>query len=232
MSLVTTYPDVTVKPHWLRSGWWDFLQEFWDDLADDGRLTDLEYDTPSPDGRPDTGSLGVVATLAPGATQRFPFWITWYFPNRRNSWKGEDVSENADLGAPVHAGGAKRFVRNHYATRFDDAWAVATLCRQRMAASGSGHAPFSRGVLRQHAPALRPRCGLRQHRARCAATPVSGWKTGASTAGKAASTMRAAAPEPARTSGAMPIRPPSCSRRWNARCAGSSLRSKPSRMAT
>ncbi len=66
MSLVTTYPDVTVKPYWLRSGWWDFLQEFWDDLADDGRLTDLEYESPSPDGRPDTGSLGVVATLAAG----------------------------------------------------------------------------------------------------------------------------------------------------------------------
>ena len=115
VSLVTTYPEVTVKPCWLRSGWWDFLQEFWDDLTTDGRLTDLKYGTPSPDGRPDTGSLGVIATLAPGATQRFPFWITWYFPNRRNSWRSESQTQNA-----------ARIVRNHYATHFEDAWEVAS----------------------------------------------------------------------------------------------------------
>ena len=116
MGLVTTHPNVTVKPQWLRSGWWDFLQEFWDDLGDDGLLTDLGYDIASPDGRPDTGSLGVVDTLPPGETRRFQFWITWHFPNRPNSWHGPQAVRE----------GASRTIRNHYATRFADAWEVAT----------------------------------------------------------------------------------------------------------
>ncbi len=112
VSLITTHPHVTVKPNWLRSGWWDFLQEFWDDLAEDGRLTDLGDETPSPDGKPDTGSLGLIDALPPGESRRYPFWITWHFPNRRNSWNAP-----SDQSAPI--------VRNHYAARFADAWAVA-----------------------------------------------------------------------------------------------------------
>lgn len=116
MGLVTTHENVTVKPQWLRSGWWDFLQEFWDDLANDGLLTDLNYEVESPDGRPDTGSLGIVDTLQPGETRAYPFWITWHFPNRHNSWHGPQTVKP----------GAKPTIRNHYATRFADAWEVAT----------------------------------------------------------------------------------------------------------
>lgn len=112
-ALVTNHKNVTIKPQWLRSGWWDFLQEFWDDLAEDGLMTDLGYDEPSPDGRPDTGSVGVLDTLPPGETRRFQFWITWYFPNRRETWHGERSSETAPI------------VRNHYTNRFGDAWAAA-----------------------------------------------------------------------------------------------------------
>lgn len=115
LGLVTSHPNVTVKKHWLRSGWWDFLQEFWDDLGDDGLLTDLGYDAPSPDGRPDTGSLGVVDTLSPGETRSYQFWLTWFFPNRHNSWHGPQAVRQ----------GAAPTIRNHYATRFADAWEVA-----------------------------------------------------------------------------------------------------------
>ncbi len=115
MGLVTTHDNVTVKPQWLRSGWWDFLQEFWDDLADDGLLTDLEYDLESPDGRPDSSSLGIVDTLQPGETRSYQFWITWHFPNRHNSWHGPQAV----------APGAKPTIRNHYAAQFGDAWDVA-----------------------------------------------------------------------------------------------------------
>ncbi len=115
MALVTTHPNVTVKPHWLRSGWWDFLQEFWDDLSSDGVLTDLGYDGASPDGRPDTGSVGVIDELAPGESRSYPFWIAWHFPNRHNSWHGPQA---------VRAGAAPT-IRNHYAVRFNDAWDVA-----------------------------------------------------------------------------------------------------------
>lgn len=109
MSLVTDHPQVTVKTAWLRAGWYDFLREFWDDFVEDGLLTDLGYDAPAADRRPDTGSLGVVDTLEPGATRTYRFVLTWYFPNRLNSWQRT----------------SDRITRNHYATRFDDAWAVA-----------------------------------------------------------------------------------------------------------
>ncbi|MCC6804062.1 MAG: hypothetical protein IT319_14365 [Anaerolineae bacterium] len=126
VSLVTTHPDVTVKPYWLRSGWWDFLQEFWDDLTDDGLLTDLQYDEPSPDSRPDTGSLGALAELAPGEARSFRFVLSWYFPNRRNSWRTERQIENAisERNSTV-SGTSPVIVRNHYAARFGDSWAAA-----------------------------------------------------------------------------------------------------------
>lgn len=130
VSLVTTHADVTVKPAWLRSGWWDFLQEFWDDLADDGLLNDLHYDEPSPDRRPDTGSLGVRAELQPGESQSFRFVLSWYFPNRRNSWRSESQIENAiserqSTPGSMAGGTIPRIVRNHYAARFGDSWAAA-----------------------------------------------------------------------------------------------------------
>ena len=114
MALVTNHENVTIKPQWLRSGWWDFLQDFWDDLADDGLLTDLNYDAVSPDGRPDTGSVGVLDILQPGETRRYQFWLTWYFPNRGHGWHGRNTE---DTGEPP--------TRNHYAARFTDAWDVA-----------------------------------------------------------------------------------------------------------
>jgi non-lysosomal glucosylceramidase len=110
LALTTTHPQVTVKPAWLRGAWYDFLQEFWDDLAADGRLNDLGYDTPSEKGRSDTGSLGLVDTLAPGESRAYRFWLTWHFPNRTNSWA------NRPDAPPAH---------NHYAVRFRDAWEVA-----------------------------------------------------------------------------------------------------------
>ena len=115
MGLMTTCENVTVKPQWLRGGWWDFLQEFWDDLADDGLFSDLGYPLESPGGRSDSSSLGVVDTLQPGETRSYPFWITWHFPNRHNSWHGPQTV----------APGAKPTIRNHYAVQFADAWDVA-----------------------------------------------------------------------------------------------------------
>lgn len=109
MSLASDHPQITVKPAWLRGAWYDYLREFWDDLVDDGLLTDLGYEMPSGDQRPDTGSLGLVDTLKPGSTKTYRFVLTWYFPNRVNSWKGS----------------TEKIARNHYATRFGDAWEVA-----------------------------------------------------------------------------------------------------------
>jgi non-lysosomal glucosylceramidase len=126
MSLVTDHPNITVKPAWLRGEWWDFLQDFWDDFVDDGLLDDLKYQTPSRNRKPDTGSLGLVATLAPGEQQSFRFVLTWYFPNRQNTWMTTNMENFVfDHDSAPDAKNTK-IIRNHYATRFADAWDVAT----------------------------------------------------------------------------------------------------------
>ena len=109
LALATAHPRVTVKPVWLRGAWFDFLQEFWDDLGD-GLLTDLGIADPTAPGEVDTGSLGLLADLAPGETQDFRFLLAWSFPNRAANWV-------PDASGPI--------TRNHYAVHFDDAWAVA-----------------------------------------------------------------------------------------------------------
>jgi non-lysosomal glucosylceramidase len=130
VSLVTTHPNVTVKPAWRRGSWWDFLREFWDDFAEDGLLNDLGYNEPAADSKPDTGSLGVVDTVAAGASQSYTFIISWYFPNRKNTWSNRPGHSLALFSDAPEDSPAARYnnaptVRNHYTTRFTDAWDVA-----------------------------------------------------------------------------------------------------------
>ena len=108
MSLTTDHQNLTVKPVWRRGGWFDFLREFWDDFSD-GRLTDLNYTDLPADGRPDTASLGLVDTLQAGESKSYRFVLSWYFPNRMASWQRT----------------SDKTIRNHYATRFENAWDVA-----------------------------------------------------------------------------------------------------------
>jgi uncharacterized protein (DUF608 family) len=108
MSLTTNHQNLTVKPVWRRGGWFDFLRDFWDDFSD-GHLTDLHYTDLPADGRPDTASLGLVDTLQAGESKSYRFVLSWYFPNRMASWERKST----------------KTVRNHYATRFENAWDVA-----------------------------------------------------------------------------------------------------------
>ena len=109
VSLVTDHSNVSVKPTWQRGAWFDFLREFWNDFASDGLLDALDYKVLPEHGNPDTGSLCLVDKLEPSEEKTYRFILSWYFPNRLNSW--ERSSEN--------------IIRNHYATRFDNAWSVA-----------------------------------------------------------------------------------------------------------
>lgn len=145
MSLVTTHGNVTVKPAWLRSGWWDFLQEFWDDLAEDGLLTDLGYTEASPDQRPDTGSVGALAELAPGAEQRVQFVLTWHFPNRLNSWKNPAQID-------LNAADAPRIVRTQYAAQFSDAWAAAAYVIREQARLEAASRKFHQAMFESSLP--------------------------------------------------------------------------------
>jgi non-lysosomal glucosylceramidase len=109
MVLATDHGHVTAKRAWLRGAWWDYLQEFWDDLSDDGLLTDLGYAEASGARQSDTGSLGLLDELPPGETRSYRFVLAWHFPNRPDSWKNEE--------APL--------ARVRYAARFASAWETA-----------------------------------------------------------------------------------------------------------
>ncbi|WP_034594047.1 GH116 family glycosyl-hydrolase [Hamadaea tsunoensis] len=127
--LATTDDSTTAKPQWLSGFWQDGVQVFWDDLRADGRLdpeTAFSLDQPPyPDWftRLRVGSLAVAHRLAPGATQAFEFLLTWHFPNRRRAWQGNINLDNTNKDLVV---------RNHYATAYEDAWAVARQLRVRL----------------------------------------------------------------------------------------------------
>ena len=92
MSLMTRAERVTKKPEWVRSFVGVGADLFWRDFAAGGLLDEAD-EVPELDevleGRvPNrtTGSLGIVADLAPGKTRNFEFVLAWSFPNRANSW--------------------------------------------------------------------------------------------------------------------------------------------------
>ncbi|QGQ94880.1 hypothetical protein EHS13_08315 [Paenibacillus psychroresistens] len=114
LSFTTTNRDVTYKRAWLRGDWFDYLQNFWDDFSEDGRLTDLGYEEPSAEGNNDTGSLAVHEQLLPGESRSFQFMVAWYFPNRMNGWN--DFFNNIQKAGNAH---------NRYAARFNSSWEVS-----------------------------------------------------------------------------------------------------------
>ena len=115
LAVLTPHPDVTFLRRWERAGWWDDLQAFWDDFADDGRLPSdpgPAAGDPSPDGETDVGTLALRATVAPGASVALPFVLAWHVPNLTNTWNGEEAVRGKRLG-------------NAYGARFADAWDAA-----------------------------------------------------------------------------------------------------------
>lgn len=139
MALVSTHGDVTYKRAWRRGAWFDHLREFWRDLASDGRLDDLGYDDPAPDGTTDVGSLGVVDTIGPGETRTYRWVLAWHFPYRAPGWGGVGVRDGSYDGSEP--------ARAHYAVRYGDAWAVALDVLARLPeledASRAFHAAFA-----------------------------------------------------------------------------------------
>ncbi len=123
LAIATTWPEVTFSEHWERSGWFDDIQNFWDDLRADGRLPDLGEGTPSPTGETDVGSLGALVRVEPGARVEIPFVLTWHLPNLVNYWGPfETLPGQSVVGQRM---------RNWYTTQWPDAWAVAReVCAQ------------------------------------------------------------------------------------------------------
>jgi non-lysosomal glucosylceramidase len=120
MALVTTDAQPSCKALWLEGGWFDGVQDFWDDFTDDGALSPAStFDAQGSrihthQVRPAVGSVCVSKDLSPGGRDTFTFVIAWSFPNRLRAWYPGQVP----AGHPP-------VVRNHYAARFPDAWAAA-----------------------------------------------------------------------------------------------------------
>ena len=113
MALTTEWPDTTYKLRWERAGWWDDVQNFWDEFTHGrGELNCLPDESPSPEGQTDVGTLGLKVTLEPGQTATLPFVISWCFPNLHNTWNGEEAVKGKRLG-------------NWYSKQWKDAWQAA-----------------------------------------------------------------------------------------------------------
>ena len=117
LAIATPWRDVTFSEHWERSGWFDDLQNFWDDFRDDGRLPDASDPTPTPSGETDVGSLGLRVTLQPGASAELPLVLAWHLPNLVNYWGPLELADGESV--------IGKRMTNWYATQWPDAWAVA-----------------------------------------------------------------------------------------------------------
>jgi non-lysosomal glucosylceramidase len=101
---------------WPQGRWWNSPMLFWDAFSSGGELG------AEPEARNAVGVVLQRATIAPHQSQTFIFLLAWHFPNRTPEWCGWD--------APKDKGGTR--IGNHYATRFDDAWAAADYTAQHL----------------------------------------------------------------------------------------------------
>ncbi len=113
-TIALTTPDAgaAVSPSWKRIAWFNAHYALWNTFKATGKVArEPSYisNTPEP------GAVSIEKKIKPGETETFTFYITWHFPNFVKYWQGGDP-ENQD--------GKPRW-KNHYATRFDDAFDVA-----------------------------------------------------------------------------------------------------------
>lgn len=119
MSLITTNDNVSAKPNWSEGGWFDGLQDFWDDFKKDGKLDIIDYESFSRSEiqlqSPKVGSIAINNVLNPKEELTFEFIFTWYFPNRLKGWESDKKNCCSD-----------NIVKNYYTNLFSDSLDVAT----------------------------------------------------------------------------------------------------------
>jgi non-lysosomal glucosylceramidase len=125
LALMTEADNVTGKATWLTGGWWDGIQDFWDDFSADGKLEkeSVSQATMSefgPQFKLRVGSLGICHRLKPGEEGVFEFVLTWHFPNRVKSWDEDSTSYDS------HPQDKGNIEHNYYSTQFSDAWDTGT----------------------------------------------------------------------------------------------------------
>lgn len=148
--LATADDSVTAIPQWPVNFWQDGVQLFWDEFRQNGTLTASDVFTFEDEAatarlpRLRVGSLSVTHTLQPGESRDFKFYLTWHTPNRSRAWNGNVGMPNTN---------AAEIVRNHYAVRYDDAWAVAEDLSSRLPALEDATRSFAAAVHGSSLPA-------------------------------------------------------------------------------
>src|SRR5271157_2129181 len=141
-ALVTPDAGVSITPAWKRIAWFNAHYALWNTFKATGALEGEEGVISNV---PEAGALSIAKSIEAGETQTFTFYITWHFPNYVKYWQGDNDPEKQD--------GKPRW-RNHYATRFDDAFDVGSkLARQESelhAASKKFHDALFNSTLPPH----------------------------------------------------------------------------------
>lgn len=115
MGLFVTDPEVFCREYWNEGAWWDGLQDFWNDFAEDGEL-DRERTLAGTGNRMHQsdvkiGSVGMKKILEPGQTEEFLFFLTWCHPWRIRSWDQlQDYRKNG-----------RQLIKNYYASLYPSA---------------------------------------------------------------------------------------------------------------
>ncbi|MCG8311417.1 MAG: non-lysosomal glucosylceramidase, partial [Cytophagales bacterium] len=118
MALVTPANEgVSYRTQWKSDlRWSGSLIDFWDDLNDDGRLSDrTEGGKTYPGNKPAT--LAITDNIPAFEKKEFVFILTWNFPYR--------------VGWESQPGVDHEIIKNHYATVYKDAWDVALDVNER-----------------------------------------------------------------------------------------------------
>jgi len=129
MALCTTSSEnITVKPEWVKSGWWDGAHDFWYDFINTGKLEAVnKVETfasaiQNPSANLKIGSLCVDWQLDKHEEKEVEFIISWYFPNRLAKWSGHIFDDVKDPG----------ITHNYYAKLFGSAWETSCYLKDNL----------------------------------------------------------------------------------------------------
>lgn len=136
-ALVTRSSTKTSIAQWQSSGWFDSVQTFWNTFRETGRLENDQLEGHS---YRVSGSVGAIASLAPGESVDIPFVISWVFPVAHKYWAGE----NGTKGDPW---------RPFYATQWEDAKQVALEFLERFDELAGRTLEFERALYSSTLPA-------------------------------------------------------------------------------
>ena len=116
LAMVTTWNDITYTLRWLRMGWFDDLQDFWDQFRTQENFREEKSPEPSPEGQTDVATLGMNFKLLPGEEVKIPLILSWYFP-----YLPEEITKYFRIEP------SERDIRlkTYYSTRFNDSLDVA-----------------------------------------------------------------------------------------------------------